>query len=412
MPTETPKTPQPTKPKKKIERKPESMAEKLNKEIYKETGEVNLYSKYCGYLTLEDIFTTDIIYLAAHKCACGFKGKRDTQKFLSSPWINVKELCDSVLNGTFRPKYYKQRVIMERGKPRIIVPPSFGSKVVQKTLDEYLLRPLFEPRMITTNYASVRGRGTDKMYEDIQAGLTKFGKSHGNHGKGGYIVTTDFSNYFGSINNNILEGVYRRYIKDERIIRLLRLFSPDEYGLSLGNETSQVPASYFPSPIDHYFKDREGLKFYWRYMDDTMCILDTYEAAEEYVKTFKELAGKLDLTLKDEKIHIIPFGEDFIFCKERFIFNKEKHYYYRLMNPSTARTEARKLRKFGEKINNGEMTHGEAMQQYKGVRGSIAGRPNTYKVLKRLDELSALLPSPIPEPAPEDAPKQEENTPA
>ena len=69
--------------------------------------------------------------------------------------------------GKFVPKYYAKRTIIERGKAREIVPPTFECKVVQKVFCEYVLRQLFEHKMIRSNYASIKGRGTTQLYEDV-----------------------------------------------------------------------------------------------------------------------------------------------------------------------------------------------------------------------------------------------------
>lgn len=224
-----------------------------------------IYQSLCPYLTLEDLFTTDVVYICAKRCASGFMNKRDTQRFMESPWLNSRNLCKLVLTGKFKPRYYRERTIIERGKERRIKPPTFECKVVQKVLCDYLIRPLLEPKMIISNYAGVGGRGTDLMYQNILHGLNTALHKYPH----GVIVIADYSNYFGSINTNLLKEIaFDKYIKDQRIVDLIMKFFPDEYGCSLGNELSQIPASFFPSPIDHYMKDRCGIKDYHRYMDD------------------------------------------------------------------------------------------------------------------------------------------------
>lgn len=292
------------------------------------------------------------------------------------------KLCQKVLDGKFKPTYYKERKIKERSKERIIKPPTFECKVVQKVLCDMIIRCIFERRMISTNYASVRGRGTEKLYQGILSGVNKCARLNQN----AVIVMTDFSGYFASINNRILEKIFSRYIKDSRIVTLIRSFASDQYGLSLGNETSQIPASFFPSPIDHYFKDQLGLQEYYRYMDDCLFVADSWYQACIYVDEFKKMAEALDLVVKEEKIVFMPIGEDFIFCKERYIFNKEKGYYYRLMNPAIPRNEIRKLKAFGKKLITGEITQEEIKAQYLSVIGMIKKKPNAKRIANRLDE--------------------------
>lgn len=346
--------------------------------LAEEIGAFIPYGKLCGELKLEEVFTTTTVFLAAHHCACGFRGRMDTFSFMQAPWVHSRELCLQVLEGTFRPRYYKEKAIVERGKKRTIKPPVFTCKVVQKVLCDAILRPLLEPRMIFDNYAGVRGRGTSHMYERIERMLNRDGK------QGDYIIRTDFTNFFASIDNAILERMLGSHLTDKRILRLFRLFCPEEKGLSLGNESSQISASFYPSVIDHHFKDMIGCRNYYRYADDILLLAEDSAAAEVYVKKIRMLAESLGLFIKDEKIQICSFGDDFVFCKERFLWNREKKYYYRIMNPMIAKNETRKLKAFRKKYLDGQMTKEQITLQFQGVLGTIAKHPNTYQTVKRL----------------------------
>lgn len=344
------------------------------------------YEIFCRYLTLEDIFTVDSVYLTAKRCAVGFSKKNDTWNYQKNAWLNSVNLCQAVLNGSFKPKYYKSRSINERGKTRLIKPPSFECKVVQKVLCDYIIRPLLEPKMIRTSYASIKGRGTKKMYEDIEVALNKYRKKPNRY----VIIQSDFSNYFGNIDTDLLiQKMLGRYIRDHRILNLIQAFSPEECGLSLGNEVSQIPASYFPSLFDHWCKDQNGWS-YFRYMDDGLAILPV-EQKETYIQGMFQYSSKLKITLKDEKIKMRNLGEPFIFCKERFLIDKNTGQYYRLMNPAIARKEKRKLEKFKEKKLEGLMTQEDIDLQYRGVLGTIASHPNTYHIREKLDSLYKMI---------------------
>ena len=368
---------------------PKEWIEEIDEEVLKETGIHTAYHKVCGCMTLEDLFTTDAVYCAAHKCSLGFKRRKDTQAFMKSAMLSSYLLAEQVKSGKFKPGYYRERVIIERGKQRTIKPPKFESKVVQKVLCDYLIREIFETRMIETNYASIRGRGTDKMYGDVLKALECVQTN--SKGYSEVIVMTDFKSFFPSISTELLRNLYRKYIRDERIINLIMSFSPDEFGLSLGNETSQVPASFFPSMIDHYFKDRLGIKHYFRYCDDVLFIAENQMQADELIELFLDLSGSLKLTVPPQKIKTVQFGETFSFCKERFVYSRKRKSYYRLINPAIPQNESRKLKAFKKKVEAGEMAKEEALAQYGGVKGMIQHRPNTRNAVERLDKRAAQI---------------------
>ena len=148
---------------------------------------------------------------------------------------------------------------------------------------------------------------------------------------------------------------------------------------------SQVPASFFPSTIDHTMRDKYGLPFF-RYMDDGLLICDM-EEAKEMAELLKQMAKDLGLLIPEEKVKIVPVGENFVYCKERFLIDKRRGGYYGVLNPDIARNERRKLRTFGRKVRDGKMRDKDMENQYKGVRGMVKSHPNTWRTLKRMDEV-------------------------
>lgn len=364
----------------------EQLIENINIELSKELGNLNIkhyYERLCGRLKLEDIFATDTVVIAATRCSSGFMNKPDTQRFMAGLNANSYLLCQKVLKGTFRPSYYKTREITERGKKRLIKPPTFECKVVQKVICDWLIRPLLEPKMISTNYASIKGRGTGKMYADIEKALNKAIKNSTEFS----VVTADFTSYFASINTNILIDMLSKYIKDKRIVDLIKMFSPDDYGLSLGNELSQIPASWLPSMIDHTMKDKYQLE-YFRYMDDSLCLVPKGMEGG-YIRSYQALAAKLELKCKDEKFKVVKTKRSFRFCKERFVWNDKKQCYERLINPKIISNERRKLKSFTKKIENHEMLKEGAAAQYGSVIGSIKRHPHTFKAVADLEKMAA-----------------------
>ena len=343
----------------------------------------NAYEKLCGYFRLEDIFTTDSVAICVLRCASGQMHKKDTQAFLTNLTLNSYLLCQKVLDENFVPKYYRKTKIHERGKERIIQPPIFECKVVQKVLCDYVIRPLLTPKMIETNYAGITGRGTDKMFDDISKALDKAATQTPN----GYIVRTDFRSYFPSIDTKLLREMFEKYIQDKKVVNLIMSFSLDEYGLSLGNEISQVPASFFPSSIDHFAKDIFGIPFF-RYMDDSLAILSSWEDVEDYLFEFETRAERLHLCLPKEKIKVTKIGEDFSFCKEKFRFDKEHGYYYRNANPNKYKIQRHKLRKFREKKAEGTLNIRETANQTKSVIGSLAKHPHSKKMVAELTQMA------------------------
>jgi len=56
-------------------------------------------------------------------------------------------------------QFFKQITIKERGKDRKITPIHINDRVIQKVLCDYLLTPLFTPKLIYDNGASLPNKG-------------------------------------------------------------------------------------------------------------------------------------------------------------------------------------------------------------------------------------------------------------
>lgn len=350
----------------------------IDEELKEEFSIEGAYKSYIGYIKFEDLFTVTNIYISARRCASSFRNRNDTQEFLKAPWLNSYKLYKSILDGSFKPRYYKSKFIMERGKVREIKPPVFESKVVQKLICDWLIRPLLEPEMINTSYASVMGKGTDKMYKDVLRAVNSCTKN-----KDAYIIMTDFKGYFSSIDVGILKTMLLERIKDEKIVNLIMQFSNGQ-GLSLGNELSQIPASFFPTSIDCAIKEGVSTGHFFRYMDDTLFIVNNKKEAEAMIDLFQQETQKLRLVLKEPKI--VQMGINFTFCKERFLFDKKRDKYFRLCNRDIFDREKRKLLKFKELLKGNAINMHKVATQYNCVRNSIVHRANSKKALERLDE--------------------------
>ena len=146
-----------------------------------------------------------------------------------------------------------------------------------------------------------------------------------------------------------------------------------------------MPASFFPSPVDHWVKDDQRQKFYYRYADDIFLVTERWDALR-LIDGIVERSGRIGLTIKDEKIRVLPYGTNFVYCKERYIFNREQHYYYTLINPTIPRRQTHKIDAFAGKIAAGTMKLPQAQDLQKCVIGIIASHPNTRKTVQRLDE--------------------------
>lgn len=236
--------------------------------------------------------------------------------------------------------------------------------------------------MISTSYAGIKGRGTEMAYQDVLRALNHAARTNPN----AVVVMTDYKNYFGSIPIDTLFGILGRYVRDTRVLSLMRSFSPGPYGLSLGNELSQVPASWYPSPVDHHMKDRLA-RAYFRYMDDTLWVAPDIAHAEADLDAVRSMSDSLGLVIPDQKVRVVPVGRSITWCKEQFRMNSHTGLYYRYMNPSRVSRERRVVSKLTEQVLAGAIDFDVLETQWKSVKGSWRARPNAGAGVAEIEDL-------------------------
>lgn len=90
-----------------------------------------------------------------------------------------------------------------------------------------------------------------------------------------YCLKMDIRKFYPSIDHDILKGIVRRKLKDERLLALLdEIIDSVPAGVPIGNYLSQYFANLYLAYFDHWLKERKGVKHYFRYADDIVILSD------------------------------------------------------------------------------------------------------------------------------------------
>lgn len=268
---------------------------------------------------LFDKMTSADALMDAYRLSCiGSDWKESVQRYGTEIWANTLRLQTELRNGTYRQKPYNEFDINERGKRRHIKAICIDDRVVQRSLCDNVLTPCTEPYLIYDNGASQIGKGVSFTRRRLKEHLAWHYRRYGNQG---YIVLTDFHNFFGSLNHEYLISEYERVIPDERVMELIRYLVSlnGEVGLGIGSQISQNAGVFYPTRLDQYFKTVKGIKPYAAYMDDRYAIFHTIEEAHQYLKEFYEQSELIRLEVNEKKTQIIPLSKGFVFLKYHYI---------------------------------------------------------------------------------------------
>jgi len=177
----------------------------------------NLYSK---------IYDLSNLILAWRKARKGKTKKIYVIEFEKDLIRNLLKLSDELKNQTYKPKPLVNFVIKDP-KTRKISKSAFRDRVVHHALVR-IIEPIFDKRFIYDSCANRIGKGNLfalKRFEKFVRKVSRNGKINGwfnNNQIKGYCFKADIKHYFEEVNHEILLGVIRRKISDEKLISLIK----------------------------------------------------------------------------------------------------------------------------------------------------------------------------------------------
>jgi len=254
--------------------------------------------------------------LAARRARRRKVGRPVVRRFeLRREWA-LLDVRDALNAGSWRPGPFTTHWIT-RPKPRLISAAPYPDRVVHHAVMN-VLEPMLERRFHPHSFACRRGKGTHAASRHLQCLLRRFRHS----------LQFDVRKYFPSIDHALLMDLFRRLIKDARLLGLLGaivegsneqepvfdwfpgdgLFAPAERrrGLPIGNLTSQWFANLFLDPLDHWATSRMRVGGYVRYCDDFILLDDDRGKLREMAHAVPEYLAGLRLRVHQRRVAVLP----------------------------------------------------------------------------------------------------------
>ena len=224
----------------------------------------------------------------------------------------IRYLYEQLKNGTYKHGKYTIFYVHEP-KLRKIQKSRYIDRIVHRWVVDNFLYPIFVSQFMNTTYACIKGKGMHTATLEIQ----KCMKHCKNIWNEYYVIKMDVKKYFQNINKNKLFSIIERKIKDEKLLWLLKeiIYSNEGItGIPIGNYTSQVFANIYLNELDQFIKHKLKVKYYFRYMDDSVIFVKTKEEARVILEQIKKfLKEELFLEL-NEKTQIFKSKQGINFC--------------------------------------------------------------------------------------------------
>ncbi len=220
----------------------------------------------------------------------------------------IKELSDRIADGSFTVADYRERIICESGKERRIQILTMKDRIavhaVMSVVDSHLKR-----RFIRTTSASIKNRGMHDLMKYIRRDMRQ------DPGGTRYCYKFDISKFYESVSQDIVARCVRRVFKDRKLIALLDGFiRMMPRGISIGLRSSQGLGNLLLSVcLDHYLKDRCGVRHFYRYCDDGVVLCGSKAELWAIRDAVHERLEHIQLKVKaNDRVFPVDEGIDFL----------------------------------------------------------------------------------------------------
>jgi RNA-directed DNA polymerase len=254
---------------------------------------LSLFERICEPLNVTEA------YYRARK---GIKRKSEANAVEARLEHEMHEISGRLRRHEYNFGGYQIMLVRDPKDRKILVAP-FRDRIVHHAINAHIA-PIFERSFIHDTYACLKGRGNQKALHRLQRWLDGQPDT--------FVLKMDIKQYFASIRRDILFKIVQKKIADPDVVRLLErliMTAPtDGYegcGVPIGNLTSQTFANAYLDVLDHYVKDKLGVRNYLRYVDDFVCLGDKKTLHELRKKIVAFLHEHLDLKVDPTKNRVL-----------------------------------------------------------------------------------------------------------
>lgn len=251
--------------------------------------------KRAGYI-YRKIYNIDNVKAAIYKASLGKRHKHYVAKILNN--INYYAECVSkmLMDKTYIPSEYRTRKIYDGAnkKERMIYIPKFYPDQIIHWALILQIENIIMKGMYKYSCGSVPNRGTSYGQKILRKWLDN------DYSGTKYCLKMDITKFYPSVDKNILKNMFRIKIKDEDCLWLIdKIIDSSDKGLPIGNYTSQWFSNFFLEGLDHFIKEKLGIKYYLRYVDDLVLLGGNKKKLHFSRKSIEQYLKNINLSVKN-----------------------------------------------------------------------------------------------------------------
>lgn len=330
----------------------------------------------------ENIIGIDPLYESMEKCSKGVRWKGTVAYFRHNWPDELEKLSNQLHDGTYKERKAKFFTITEP-KKREIMSIHFRDRVFQRSLNDIGIYPQASKSFIADNFACQKGKGTlparDRLEEFLQRYFRKYGIN-------GYALKIDIKGYYPNMSHEFAEKMLTKYLDDETYQLAHRVLAhlPGDIGYNPGSQIVQIVGITALDAIDHYVKERLGVKYYIRYMDDFIFLHPDKEFLQKCLDEVITKLAEQGMEVNTGKTYIQKISDPITFLG----------FQYRLTNtgkvvifaaPEKIKHEKKKLFRMKSLVDDGSLTKHDVDVHFKAYKAGVR-YGNSHNLICRLNK--------------------------
>lgn len=244
---------------------------------------------------------------ADEKARKGKSKQYGVQVYLQNQEANLIALRQMLLEKTFKTSEYTTFKIYEPKERLVYRLPFFPDRIMHHAIMN-ILESIFVSTFTADTYSCIKGKGIHAASRNLKTALQDRGNTT-------YCLKMDIKKFYPSVDHETLKALLRRKFKDHDLLNLLDGIIDSAEGLPIGNYLSQYFANFYLTYFDHWIKENNAVKYYFRYSDDLVILHQNKSYLHQLLSDIRHyLITELKLSVKDN-YQIFPVkarGIDFV----------------------------------------------------------------------------------------------------
>lgn len=220
---------------------------------------------------------------------------------------NIQALHAGMTDGAYRTSTYTTFKVYEPKERTVFRLPYYPDRIAHHAVMN-VLEPVFVSMFTADTYSCIKGKGIHGALRAVKRALRDQAGTQ-------YCLKLDIVKFYPSVSHAILKRLLRRKFKDERLMHILEEIIDSADGLPIGNYLSQYLANFYLTGFDHWLKEQNKVRYYFRYADDLVFFAPDKESLHQLLSDIREyLWDNLKLQVKGnyQVFPVTSRGLDFI----------------------------------------------------------------------------------------------------